>query len=203
MNMHISILNNCMVTMLENKYISNITKEEKLDWSSIYEILGILSEQSVKIKTKFYVLDYLIKNYPYGFDEILRTIMDIEDEQQKNSLLEKYILNSVNDQSIATFCKVVGYLNIDMPKSIMKIVHDKYGMIFFNNKKRKPFCVESYCYTFRNCLTNFEKETFVNILINILKDGYIEKAIHKIKFNDEQMSRLNSQLVLYQLAQNS
>jgi hypothetical protein len=202
--MHISVSDKDLLTVLKNDYISNDIKEDRLYFADFFEILGVLPEPTVRIEIKLYVLNYIITNHPYGFDEVLRTIMDITDDRQRAVLLKEYIVNSVNKLTISTFCKVVGYLNIDIQCAAeLKEIHDTYGIPFFNEHKHECFCVEAYCYTFYNCLTDFEKETFTNILVKVLKCRHIEKAIHKIKFSDEQMSKLNSKLILYQLAQSS
>lgn len=84
--MHISVSDKDLLTVLKNDYISNDIKEDRLYFADFFEILGVLPEPTVRIEIKLYVLNYIITNHPYGFDEVLRTIMDITDDRQRREI---------------------------------------------------------------------------------------------------------------------
>ena len=86
--------------------------------------------------------------------------------------------------------------SIKLNCKILKIVHDKYGECFFNNKLRKFDVIKSYCYAFSDYLTYYEKVTFAKKLQAKTKHKYIEDALEKINFDEKQKQKLQSIIIL-------
>lgn len=188
--------------ILNDGFMPDNLKRERLEEADIYEILDIIGNEDVSPQLKRGLLDYIIDTYHGSYNDVLRTLIALDDEEQSTMLLTEYIshaVTSIND--LKYFVRAADAVHAKLPYVIAKEIHDKYGKKYFKENESRWFYVESYCNVFYMCLTDFEKSVLYKFLLNIGNGKYIRNMIDKIKFSDEQEKKLQSKLILYQLAQ--
>lgn len=167
-----------------------------------------LKDKKVPDIAKIYIIDFIIDNcsifmfYKYTIINIISMSMRCISEKLLSYMFEKIIYKNIIDNDITSETIILDIIyimennSIKLNCKILKIVHDKYGECFFNNKLRKFDVIKSYCYAFSYYLTYYEKVTFAKKLQAKTRHEYIEDALEKINFDEKQKQKLQSIVIL-------
>ena len=167
-----------------------------------------LKDKKVPDIAKIYIIDFIIDNcsifmfYKYTILNIFSMSMRCISEKLLSYMFEKIIYKNIIDNDIPSETIILDIIyimennSIKLNCKILKIVHDKYGECFFNNKLCKFDLIKSYCYTFSDYLTCYEKVTFAKKLQFKKRHEYIEDALEKINFDEKQKQKLQSIVIL-------
>ena len=83
------------------------------------------------------------------------------------------------------------------------MIHDKYGIDYFNESKKYFKNIYRYCIVFDAFLTDYERDTLVQLLNDENNYKFIYILSDYITFNDKQKELLQSYITLYELSDNN
>lgn len=173
-----------------------------------YHLYLILENKKVPDIAKIYITDFIVDNcdisifYKYTANSIISQSSRHISETLLNYMFEKIIYKNIIDKSVVNEIIILDIIYImennliKLDYELLKDVHNKYGEHFFNNNLLKFDMIKSYCYAFNCYLTNSEKDTFFKRLQAKTRNKYIDGALEKIDFNEEQKQKLQSILIL-------
>lgn len=155
-----------------------------------------------------HIIDFIIDNnfnnlYESTLDEIIieRTYRD----ELFNHMIWKFVdSDKINEDCILSVMHIHKYMqSILMPMRVnnefIKIIHEKYGVEFFNKNVKRFETIRQYCFAFGQYLSEEEKDTIFKRLRTKTRHKYIDDAIGLIDFSKEQKQKLQSILILNEL----
>ena len=177
------------------------------------EIMTSKKSKNIPFIARKYIIDYIVDNdIDILYIDIIELSVYLDKsmcEELLNHMLEKFIdSNSINNNYILIIIYLLNFIGkedcpqhyIAINKEFIKTIHDKYGNHHLDANIHNFEEVMRYCFTFCNYLTNIEKEKFFKKLQAKTRHKYIEEALEKINFSEDQKQRLQSLLLLDELA---
>lgn len=168
-----------------------------------------IARKNIPFIARKYIIDYIVDNDINDIyeDTISFIIMKEYDSELLNYMLEKFINDDrINNDYIQTIFYMFDVIHFDalhwitLNPKLIKIFHDKYGEKFFNDNIHKFNPIRQYCFAFRDCLTDNEKEIFSKKLQAKSRYQYIGDAMKAIDFTEEQKQKLHGIILLNTLA---
>lgn len=162
-------------------------------------LIEIIQNDSIDINIKYIALDKIIEKNRSYVETAIDAICSLDEDRCKK-LMDSYMDKLISKDNIYHFCMMVLGHDIKLNYNIAKKIHDKYGIEFFNENIRHFEKMRRYCFSFGNCLTEEERNTIFKRLQTKTRRVYINDAITRINFTEDQKNKLQSYALLYDLA---
>ena len=162
-------------------------------------LIDIIQDKQIDIAIKYIALNKIIEKHEGYIENSIDAICTL-DEDQREAMMNHYMHKLVNKKTINHFCAMVSEYNIKLNNNVAKKIHNDCGIGFFNENVRRFETIRRYCFTFGNCLSEEEKTTIFKRLQTKTRRSYINEAIERINFTEDQKNKLQSYVLLYELA---
>lgn len=168
--------------------------------SEVDKLINIIDETSTDIEMKRMAVDKIAASRGFYISKAIDSILAMKDIKQRTDIMNSSVYKLVNKDTIEHFCYMTSFYDVVLPHDVATKIHNSCGTEYFNNNTRRFEAIKRYCYTFGSCLTDSERELFAKRLRTRTRQQYINKALSRVNFTDEQQNALKSYTLLYDLS---
>lgn len=165
---------------------------------------------SETLQNRIIIIDYIARRYGIlGACDTISHIINNVKSSKIDEILHAYII-AIDKLSMfkhkyimQTFCNRIDEVINSCSQDDLKLIHDKYGIDYFNESKKYLKNIYRYCIVFDAFLTDYERDTLVQLLNDENNYKFIYILSDYITFNDKQKELLQSYITLYELSDNN